>query len=146
MFFQALNPETLTGSGSALRDAEVNAQLLVRFRERTGDAEDKCKISYFTFAELRDPLLCPVWWDASVYWFCAQSYADAYWDLPLPDSVENHADRYNALVEDFYSSCYIYGSRLHRDWSSNMDHWDRDAQPEIQVDIVINVKENILRW
>ena len=31
MFFQALNPETLTGSGSALRDAEVNAQLLVRF-------------------------------------------------------------------------------------------------------------------
>lgn len=142
MFFQALNPETLTGSGSALRDAEVNAQVLVRFRERAGKSEDECKISYFTLAELRDPLLCPVWWDASVYWFCAQSADDAYFASgPLPE-VENRKDRYETLVGGYGD---IFGSRLHRDWSDNMDHW-RGTDPEIQVDIVINVRENLLRW
>ena len=81
-----------------------------------------------------------MWWDElQQYWFCAQSYTDAYWDLPLPDSVENHADRYNALVEDFYSSCYI--SRLHRDWVVIWITGIGDALPEIQVDIVINVKK-----
>lgn len=145
MFFQALNPETLTGSGSALRDAEVNAQVLVRFRERTGDAEDKCKMSYFTLAELRDPKLCPVWWDASVYWFCAQSRDEAYFASgPLPE-VESHSDRYETLVGGYADT--VYGSRLHRDWSDNMSQWDRDAHPEIQVHIVINLKdESLLCW
>lgn len=141
---------TLIVAGITPGDTDLNAQVLVRFEEKSpGGSRMDAEVSHFTLEELRDPKRCPVWWDDSVTWFAGTSYGrDRRATTPNVWKISRD-ELYGRLVSAESCDTLFGGSRISPSWDNPrayyVNHWL--SKVEIHVSIVINLKDkSLLCW